>query len=82
MCEPSLLHVCRGNRAVGVEYINDVIGRSKTGTPEPSFVRASRLVVVSAGAFGSPAILERYHFSKFNKRFSMLMSRKVGYRSN
>jgi alcohol oxidase len=57
--------VRRNNRAVGVEYINDVIGRrSKGGIPDTSFVKASRLVVVSAGAFGSPAILERYHFDE------------------
>jgi alcohol oxidase len=50
----------RGTRAVGVEYVDDVVGRSKGGTQESSFVKASRLVVVSAGSFGSPAILERY----------------------
>ncbi|PFH48754.1 GMC oxidoreductase [Amanita thiersii Skay4041] len=47
-----------GNQAVGVEYIDDIQGRSKQ-TVTPSIAKASRLVVVSAGAFGSPAILER-----------------------
>ena len=48
----------RGTRAVGIEYVDDTIGRAK-GTTEPFVARASRLVVLSAGAFGSPAILER-----------------------
>ena len=47
-----------GTRAVGIEYVDDTIGRKK-GTTEPFVARASRLVVLSAGAFGSPAILER-----------------------
>lgn len=47
--------------------MDDVVGRPKTGTPEPSIAKASRLVVVSAGAFGSPAILERYEFWEFTK---------------
>ena len=49
---------CSGNKAVGVEYVGDKIGRAK-GEQEPSVARASRLVIVSAGAFGSPSILER-----------------------
>ena len=49
---------CSGTRAVGIEYIDDIIGREK-GTTKPLVARASRLVVVSAGTFGSPAILER-----------------------
>ena len=48
----------RGTRAVGIEYVDDTNGRTK-GTTEPFVARASRLVVLSAGAFGSPAILER-----------------------
>ena len=48
----------RGTRAVGIEYVDDTIGRAK-GTTEPVVALASRLVVLSAGAFGSPAILER-----------------------
>ncbi|KAF8997719.1 GMC oxidoreductase-domain-containing protein [Cyathus striatus] len=50
--------IFEGNRAVGVEYVNDII--SNPDSDRSIFVaRASRLVVVSAGAFGSPAILER-----------------------
>jgi alcohol oxidase len=48
----------RGTRAVGIEYVDDTIGRAK-GTTNPLVARASRLVVLSAGAFGSPSILER-----------------------
>jgi len=48
----------RGDRAVGIEYVSDTVGR-KGGTTTPIVARASRLVVISAGAFGSPAILER-----------------------
>ena len=48
----------RGTRAVGIEYVDDTIGRAK-GATEPFIARASRLVVLSAGAFGSAAILER-----------------------
>ncbi|PPQ69188.1 hypothetical protein CVT25_006966 [Psilocybe cyanescens] len=54
--------VCRvifeGTRAVGVEYVDDKIGRAK-GAAKPIAVEAARLVVLSSGAFGSPAILER-----------------------
>ena len=48
----------RGTRAVGIEYVDDTVAKAK-GTSEPFVARASRLVVLSAGAFGSPAILER-----------------------
>lgn len=48
----------RGYRAVGVEYVSDTVKHAK-GVQQPILARASRLVVVSAGAFGSPAILER-----------------------
>ncbi|KAF8075818.1 GMC oxidoreductase-domain-containing protein [Lyophyllum atratum] len=51
--------IFEGNRAVGVEHVGDVVGRVKGAQEEPSVSYASRLVVVSAGAFGSPAILER-----------------------
>ncbi|KAG2153872.1 GMC oxidoreductase-domain-containing protein [Suillus clintonianus] len=45
-------------RAVGVEYTSDPI--SCPGADQStSIVRASKLVVISAGAFGSPTILER-----------------------
>ena len=47
-----------GDRAVGIEYVSDTVGR-KGGATTPIVARASRLVVLSAGAFGSPAILER-----------------------
>jgi choline dehydrogenase-like flavoprotein len=48
----------RNDWAVGVEYISE--GRDgESGQPTTSIVKASRLVVVSAGAFGSPMILER-----------------------
>lgn len=44
--------ICRNERAVGVEFValNDEGSRT---------VRARRLVVVAAGALGSPSILER-----------------------
>ena len=48
------LRTYRNGRAVGVEYVNeDDITHNKV------IVNASRLVVIAAGAFGSPAILER-----------------------
>ncbi|TFK74193.1 alcohol oxidase [Pluteus cervinus] len=50
--------IIQNNIAVGVEYVDDTIGRAK-GTPQLKTVYASRLVVVAAGAFGSPAVLER-----------------------
>jgi alcohol oxidase len=43
---------------VGIEYVDDLIGRAK-GATVPIVARASRLVVLSAGAFGTPSILER-----------------------
>ncbi|KAJ7745760.1 GMC oxidoreductase-domain-containing protein [Mycena metata] len=49
--------IFEGDRAVGVEYIShdpDAADKEAVVT-----VRASRLVVLAAGAFGSPAILER-----------------------
>ena len=48
----------RGTRAIGIEYVDDTIGRAK-GITEPIVAWASRLVVLSAGAFGSPSVLER-----------------------
>ncbi|KAG1730544.1 GMC oxidoreductase-domain-containing protein [Suillus paluster] len=44
-------------RAVGVEFTSDLV--SPDADQSLNTVRASKLVVVSAGAFGSPAILER-----------------------
>lgn len=41
-----------------MEYTNDII--SKPGSDQTlEIAKASRLVIVSAGAFGSPTILER-----------------------
>ena len=51
-------YLTRGTRAAGIEYVDDTIGRAK-GTTETLVARASRLVVLSAGAFGSPSVLER-----------------------
>jgi len=48
----------RNDRAVGVEYVGDMITNADADQTVRS-VRASKLVVVSAGAFGSPGILER-----------------------
>ena len=42
-----------------MEYVNDVASRKKV-TTQPQVAYASRLVVVAAGAFGSPSILERW----------------------
>ncbi|KAG2755339.1 GMC oxidoreductase [Suillus brevipes Sb2] len=45
-------------RAVGVEFTDDPVS-CPDADQSSSIVRASKLVVVSGGAFGSPAILER-----------------------
>ncbi|KAG2113891.1 GMC oxidoreductase-domain-containing protein [Suillus discolor] len=45
-------------RAVGVEFTSDLVS-CPDANQSSSIVRASKLVVVSAGAFGSPTILER-----------------------
>ncbi|KAG6875397.1 hypothetical protein C0993_009430, partial [Termitomyces sp. T159_Od127] len=45
-------------RAVGVEHISDFRRHSKDNQ-EQTISYASKLIIVSAGAFGSPAILER-----------------------
>ncbi|KAG2344724.1 alcohol oxidase-like protein [Suillus weaverae] len=50
--------IFQDNRAVGVEFTSDPVSCPDAGQSS-SIVRASKLVVVSAGAFGSPAILER-----------------------
>ncbi|KAK1222865.1 hypothetical protein PQX77_014287 [Marasmius sp. AFHP31] len=50
--------IFEGNKAVGVEYADDKL-RNRDGTAPVLRALASRLVVVSGGAFGSPAILER-----------------------
>ncbi|KAH7908608.1 GMC oxidoreductase-domain-containing protein [Hygrophoropsis aurantiaca] len=50
--------VIEKGRAVGVEYVNDIV--SVPGAEQHiTFVKALRLLVVSAGTFGSPSILER-----------------------
>lgn len=54
----SLIQVHRYKRAVGVEYTESPRTYPNT-TGEVSFARARRLVVLSAGSFGSPTILER-----------------------
>jgi alcohol oxidase len=48
-------------RAVGVEYIPDPESKPATSLsrPDKRSVKATKLVVVSAGALGSPQILER-----------------------
>ena len=51
-------HVCRGDRATGVEFLwNQAI--RPDADKDVHTVKARRLVVVSGGAFGSPALLER-----------------------
>ncbi|KAG2037025.1 GMC oxidoreductase-domain-containing protein [Suillus americanus] len=45
-------------RAVGVEFVSDLVS-FPDADQSLSIVRASKLVVVSAGTFGSPTILER-----------------------
>ncbi len=42
--------------AEGVECVDDVAGE---GAPKTTTYKASRMVVLSAGGFGSPSILER-----------------------
>ena len=55
---PPHSHHCRGKRAVGVEYVENPRLNDKA-SDKVSVARATRLVVVSAGTFGSPGILER-----------------------
>ncbi|KAG2076686.1 alcohol oxidase [Suillus decipiens] len=50
--------VFEDKRAVGIEFINDPVS-CPDADRSVSTVKASKLVVVSAGAFGSPAILEK-----------------------
>ena len=50
--------ISRNKHAVGVEYVEDPrVHPNANG--EISVARAKRLVVLSAGSFGSPCILER-----------------------
>lgn len=48
----------RNGRAVGVEYTTDATS-SQGASEELAIVKAKKLIVVSAGALGSPTILER-----------------------
>jgi alcohol oxidase len=48
----SLYEPSRGTRAVGVEYLDGPGGKK-------AVAKASRLVILSAGALGSPLILQR-----------------------
>ncbi|KXN86051.1 Alcohol oxidase [Leucoagaricus sp. SymC.cos] len=50
--------IFEGKRAVGVEYVDDE-GDHARALQSPSIAYATRQIVVSAGTFGSPAILER-----------------------
>jgi alcohol oxidase len=50
--------IFQDKRAVGVEFTNDPVSCPEADQSS-NIVKASKLVVVSAGAFGSPAILER-----------------------
>ncbi|KAG2111065.1 GMC oxidoreductase-domain-containing protein [Suillus cothurnatus] len=50
--------IFQDKRAVGVEFTNDPVS-CPDADQSSNIVKASKLVVVSAGAFGSPAILER-----------------------
>lgn len=51
--------IFEGKRAVGVEYAANPIFQPDADKTQLRTVRAKRLVVVSAGTFGSPGILER-----------------------
>ncbi len=57
----SLILFCdrRDGRAAGVEYVSDARRQSVNISIATESVRATKLVVLAAGAFGSPAILER-----------------------
>ncbi|KAG1835725.1 GMC oxidoreductase-domain-containing protein [Suillus variegatus] len=50
--------IFQDKRAVGVEFTSDLVS-CPDASHSSSIVKASKLVVISAGAFGSPAILER-----------------------
>jgi alcohol oxidase len=53
--------IFEGNRAVGVEYLPNASYQPLTSLTqrEPSIIKAKKLVVVAAGALGTPLILER-----------------------
>ena len=50
-----MLDSLRNGKAMGVEYVQMLPGAGS----KPRTAHATKLVVVSAGTFGSPAILER-----------------------
>ncbi|KJA13768.1 GMC oxidoreductase [Hypholoma sublateritium FD-334 SS-4] len=50
--------IIENRRAVGVEFVDDKIMRPSTDSALRT-ARASKMVVISAGALGSPAVLER-----------------------
>ena len=50
---------CRGKRAVGIQYVRNLRQLAEGTVATPCVAHATRLVVISAGSFGSPAILER-----------------------
>ncbi|KAK7471925.1 hypothetical protein VKT23_000027 [Stygiomarasmius scandens] len=50
--------IFEGNKAIGLEYVGDTVLRPDADQAVKT-VYASKLVVVSGGAFGSPTILER-----------------------
>lgn len=54
---------CRNGRAVGIEYLPNATCHSDEAQ-ETQVARAEKLVVLTAGAFGSPAILERSGIGK------------------
>jgi alcohol oxidase len=49
----------RNGRAIGLEYVQIGPVPNPDGDSQVRVVRAAKMVVVAAGAFGSPAILER-----------------------
>ncbi|THU82506.1 alcohol oxidase [Dendrothele bispora CBS 962.96] len=58
--------IFEGNRAIGVEYVDDASNRNNSDKDQKdqkdiqiSRAMAEKCVIVSGGAFGSPAILER-----------------------
>ncbi|RFU78359.1 alcohol dehydrogenase [Trichoderma arundinaceum] len=53
--------IFEGNRAVGIEYLPNASYQPVTNLTQrtPSIIKAKKLVVVSAGALGTPLILER-----------------------
>lgn len=51
------LFSARGDKAVGIEYTLD--STLHPGAPSDAILATGKLIVLSAGAFGTPAILER-----------------------